>query len=85
MQLIARHDVADFDRWKAAFDAEAEARGAAGLSVLQIWREDGAARAFVLYEVSDRARAQAALDTLDALLRDRAGISGSDYHFVRTA
>ncbi len=84
MQLIARHDIADYDRWKAAFDAEAETLGQAGLSVLQIWREEGAARVFVLYQVNDRARAQAGLDMLDSLLRDRAGLSGSDYHFLRT-
>lgn len=85
MQLIARHEIADYDRWKAAFDNHAEARGAAGLSVLQIWREDGAPRVLILYAVSDRARAEAALARLDALMAERAGVAASDYTFLRLA
>ncbi|MFB2531101.1 hypothetical protein ACEYYA_02935 [Paracoccus sp. p3-h83] len=85
MQLIARYDIADYDRWKAAFNGQSEALGQAGLSVLQIWREDGAARVFVLYQLSDRGRAEKALAAMGDLIAAAGGVSASEYHYVRTA
>ena len=41
MQLIAYQTVADYDAWRRVFDDDAEQRGNAGLTLLQIWREDG--------------------------------------------
>ena len=55
-QLIARYDIADYAQFRAEFDADAEDRGNASLSVLQIWRE-GTGRVWVLYQVADGKRA----------------------------
>ena len=52
MQLLTRTDTGGFDAWLARFDAEAEGRGRAGLSLLQIWREAGAPdTAFLFFKV----------------------------------
>lgn len=60
MQLICHADAADYTAWKQGFDAEAENIDAAGLSTLQIWRgADQSSRIVVLFEVHDRARAEA--------------------------
>ncbi len=59
MQLICEIDTGGFDAWKSGFDDRAEARGQAGLTMLQMWRDaDDGARAVVLFEVHDRARAE---------------------------
>ena len=55
-QIIARYDIADYAQFRAEFDADAEDRGNASLSVLQIWRE-GTGRVWVLYQVADGKRA----------------------------
>ena len=55
-QLIARYDIADYAQFRAEFDRDAEDRGNASLSVLQIWRE-GENRAWVLYQIADGKRA----------------------------
>ncbi|MEZ5778782.1 MAG: hypothetical protein R3E44_10510 [Paracoccaceae bacterium] len=87
MQLLCRNDIDDFARWKAVFDADREAQGAAGLSLLQLWREDGDPnRVWFLFEVNDRDKAQAFMDAPNARLHaDRAGVRDGEYHFVRTA
>ncbi|GLS88106.1 hypothetical protein GCM10010873_30800 [Cypionkella aquatica] len=59
MQMIYQIDTSDYATWKSGFDADSENRGAAGLSVLQIWRDaDSASKIAVLFEVNDRKRAQ---------------------------
>lgn len=55
-QLLLKYD--HFDQ--SAFDADAEARGQAGLTVLQLWSE-GTAR-WALFQVNDGAKARAWLD-----------------------
>lgn len=87
MQLIIHLEVTDFATWKRAFDNDAEARSAAGLTVLQIWKDaDSDTRASVLLSVNDRARAQAWLDRSAALSGDDAGtVRGTSSHFLKTA
>ncbi|MBN7786818.1 hypothetical protein JYP51_17960 [Ponticoccus gilvus] len=51
-QLLLKYD--SFDQ--SAFDADAEARGQAGLTLLQLWTE-GAAR-WALFTVNDKGKAQ---------------------------
>ena len=82
-QLLARYDVTDYAAWKASFDAHAETRGNASLSVLQIWRE-GTARVWVLFQVADAARAQAYLKTAP-VFDAQAGVTGSEFHMLETA
>lgn len=56
-QLLIRYD--NFDR--AAFDTDAEARGQAGLTLLQLWREN-ATSYWALFSVNDGKKAKAWLD-----------------------
>ncbi len=86
MQLICRHDIKEFATWKSNFDNDSEGRMAAGLSVLQIWRDaDHSGRVWLLYEVSDRKRAQAFLtDARAEQQAKRAGVTATDCHFVET-
>jgi hypothetical protein len=63
MQLLIDYTTASFPAWKAEFDADAENRMQAGLTLLQMWREaDNPNAVACLFEVNDRARAQAWLD-----------------------
>ncbi|SIO41192.1 hypothetical protein SAMN05444722_1973 [Rhodovulum sp. ES.010] len=85
MQLLCRHDLTDFDAWKAAFDQAAEERRNAGLTVLQAWREaDRETRIFVLYEVNVRDKAETYLATEARLMAGRAGVTDSSHHFLQT-
>ncbi len=68
MQLIVQFTTGGFDAWKADYDAHAETRDAAGLTMLQMWRDaDDPNRVAVLYEAHDRARANQWVKTETAL------------------
>lgn len=68
MQMICDVTTGGFDAWKAGFDDRAEARGQAGLTVLQIWRDaDDLSRAMILFEAQDRRRAEEWVRTETAL------------------
>ena len=68
MQLICEIETGGFDAWKPGFDERAEARGQAGLTMLQMWRDvDDDARAVILFEARDRARAEEWVRTEHAL------------------
>lgn len=69
MQLICRYDTPDYAAWKSAFDADTEDRMHAGLTTLQVWRDADGPAALVLFEVNDRARAEAHLGKEAALGR----------------
>lgn len=86
MQLLCRNDVTDFDTWREVFDADREDQGRAGLTLLQIWRESGnPTRVWFLFEVNDKAKAQAFMDAPDAELHaKKAGVTDGEYHFVET-
>ena len=58
--LLVRHGVRDHARWRAMFDADAPDQRAAGMHVLHVFRETGDPNVAVfLFEVEDRARAEA--------------------------
>ncbi|MCB2115224.1 MAG: hypothetical protein H6895_02865 [Defluviimonas sp.] len=80
MQLIVQFDTTGFDAWKADYDAHAETRDNAGLTMLQMWRDaDDGNRVAVLYEVHDRARA-------DQWFRQQAALKGAtSAQFLKTA
>ncbi|RYH04543.1 hypothetical protein EU805_04080 [Salipiger sp. IMCC34102] len=64
MQLLTTIEVSDFDSFKSGFDAEAEKRMQAGLTLLQMWRDTNAARSVMcLFDVNDRDKAEAWLET----------------------
>ncbi len=80
MQLILHLTAPSYDTWKTAFDADGENRSAAGLTVMQIWRgADAANDISILFNVSNRARAQAWLDKEAGFGRTATA------HFVQTA
>lgn len=83
-QMLVRYDIADFTAFKAAFDRDAEDRGANGLSLLQLWREGGS-RAWALYSVSNPAKAKAYLDGAAAVFNSQAGVGASQAHLLETA
>ena len=80
MQLLCQLDTADFGGWKRDFDSEATDRMEAGLTLLQMWRDaDTRSRVLLLFEVSNRARAE-------AWLRKEQGFGGPmTAHFLETA
>ena len=84
MQLIAHYTLADYAPFRAAFDADAEDRGHNGLSLLQLWREDGGS-AWALYQVNDAKAARAYLSGGAAAFNAQAGVSATDFHFLETA
>jgi heme-degrading monooxygenase HmoA len=51
---LVRHKVADYDKWKPAFDEHAAARKANGMSGHQLWRNlDDPNELLILIEVDD--------------------------------
>lgn len=66
MQLLVRYDFDAFDTWQQSYDRHGEERGRAGLRQLQLWRE-GTGTVWGLYDISERADAEAHLNGLAAL------------------
>ncbi len=87
MQMIVHQNVTNFADWKTAFDADAEARRNAGLTVLQIWRDaDSDTHAFILMKVNDQQRAKGWVDRSNALNSDDNGtVTSSSAYFIETA
>ena len=83
-QMIAHYQVADYAQFKTAFDADAEDRGNNGLSLLQLWREDGG-NAWALYAVADAKAARDYLDGAAGVFNSQAGVRGTAFHLVETA
>lgn len=65
MNLLTHHTPADYDAWKADFDAHSETRMQAGLTLLQLWRDADGTGVTALFEVNDRKKAQAWVDRED--------------------
>ncbi len=87
MQMIVHQNVTGFAAWKTAFEADAEARRNAGLTVLQVWTHaDSDTHAFILLEVKDRDKAQGWIDRSNALASDDGGtVTSSSAYFIETA
>lgn len=83
-QLLARYDFPDHARWQSAFDADAEDRGNASLSILQVWRE-GSGTAWVLYQVANGARARDYIAGAQQLFASQAGVTRAEFHMLETA
>lgn len=74
LQLLAHYKAFD----QAEFDAHAESRGQAGLTLLQLWKaEDGSL--WALFTVNDRGKAAGWLEREGALDH-----GPSTHHFLRT-
>jgi hypothetical protein len=62
LRMLCRNKVADFAKWKAAFDSHAEAQEEAGLRLEQMWRNvEDEGEVFFLFSVADIERAKAFL------------------------
>lgn len=84
MVLLVRNKVKDFDQWRRVFDSQARETRAAGLNLIEMWRSvDDANDVFFLFEVEDRGRAEAFMNTPEAAsVGDEAGVIEGDYHFL---
>ncbi|KKL73584.1 hypothetical protein LCGC14_2073450 [marine sediment metagenome] len=87
MQLLTRNTTTDPEGWAEIFEADREAQGAAGLTLLQLWQAEGDPNTrWMLFEVSDRDRAQAWLDAPQAAMHaTRASVIDSEFHFLDIA
>ncbi len=83
-QLIAHYTVADYAKFKPAFDDDAEDRSNNGLSLLQLWREDNG-NAWALFQVGDAKAARSYLEGAAGVFNSQAGVSAVEFHFVETA
>jgi hypothetical protein len=76
--MLIRHKVQDFGKWKPAYEAHRQARAAAGLKDLHLWRNvDHPNEIILLFEASDVAKAKAFATSQD--LKERmtaAGVMG---------
>ena len=58
-RMIIRHKVADFSKWKKAYEDHRSARQAAGLKDSHLWRNmDDPNEVIVMFEASDVAKAR---------------------------
>lgn len=84
MQMLVHYTLADYPKFKAAFDADAEDRGNNSLSLLQLWRESNIS-AWALFQVADAKQARAYLDGAAGVFNSQAGVSGTQAHVLETA
>ncbi|MDO5606766.1 MAG: hypothetical protein Q4G25_16565 [Paracoccus sp. (in: a-proteobacteria)] len=84
MQMLVHYTIADYARFKTAFDADAEDRGNNSLSLLQLWRESGSS-AWALYQVADAKQAQDYLNGAAGAFNAQAGVSATALHLLETA
>ncbi|UWQ21700.1 DUF3303 family protein [Jannaschia sp. W003] len=66
MNLLLHLTPPAYDAWKAGFDADTEKRMNAGLTLLQLWRDADSGGVTALFEVNDRAKAEAWLEVENA-------------------
>ena len=76
--MLIRHRVNDFEKWKPAFDSHRAAREAAGITDLHVWRNVyDSNEVVILFNIEDMTRANAFAGSTD--LRERmkaAGVEG---------
>lgn len=84
MQALVHYAIGDEPSFRAAFDADAEDRSQNGLSLLQLWRQDGGSF-WALFQVNDAKAARTYLSGGAAAFNSQAGVTATDFHFVETA
>ena len=84
MKLLVRNRAEDVDRWKRRFDEQDDSARAAGLKLVHLWRSvDEPAQVYFLFDVEDRARAEAFMSTPEAEAVGRAaGVVVGDAWFL---
>ena len=77
--MLIRHRVADFEKWKPAYEDHRSAREAAGLKALHLWRNaDNPSEVLLLFEAADLGKAKDFADSSD--LKEKmqaAGVQGT--------
>ena len=84
--LLIRHRVADFTSWKAAYDAHASARSAAGLKDTEVLRDlNDQNQVVLLFEVSDvqKAKEFSESSSLRDAMRDAGVTDKPDLYFLQ--
>jgi hypothetical protein len=83
--VMIRHKVADFNKWKPAYDENQSARKAFGLKDLHLWRNSENPNEVVLsFEVGDLAKAKqfAASPELKAKMQEAGVLGAPDFTFL---
>ncbi len=83
-QILVHYRIADYARFKTAFDADAEDRGNSGLTLLQLWRE-GAEGVWALFSSGNAARSREYLTGACKVFESQAGVSAAEIHILETA
>jgi hypothetical protein len=86
--VMIRHKVADFAKWKPAFDGHRSMRQAAGLTDLHLWRNaDDPNEVISVFEVSDVAKAKefASSSDLKETMQTAGVIGAPDILFLSNA
>lgn len=83
-QILVHYRIADYARFKAAFDADAEDRGNSGLTLLQLWREGGDG-VWALFSSGHAARAREYLAGAGRVFESQAGVAAAEIHLLETA
>ncbi len=86
LAMLCRNRVQDFDTWKRVFDSHAASHRAAGLQLQDLWRDaDDPQTAVFLFEVMDRARAEAFLASAESAAAGvEAGVLDGDCRFLES-
>lgn len=83
-QILVHYRIGDYTQFKAAFDGDAEDRGNAGLTLLQLWRE-GAGSVWALFSTGNAAASRDYLSGAAKVFESQAGVTGTDIHVLETA
>lgn len=84
MQMLINYKIADYATFRSAFDGDNEDRRNNGLSLLQLWREDGGS-AWALFDLHDAKKARDYLDGAAGAFNSLAGVSSVSAHMLETA
>jgi heme-degrading monooxygenase HmoA len=86
MHMLIRHRVADFAKWKPAYDARSSARQRAGLKELHLFRNaDDPNEVLLLFSVADvdKAKAFTASDDHREAVKNTGVSDKPDYYFLK--
>lgn len=82
--MLCRNRVANYAKWKRGFDSHAAAHRAAGLKLVELWREmDDRNNVFFLFEVASMKKAKAFINAPAAAEAGQEfGVLDGEYHFI---
>ncbi len=82
--MLCRNRVADFSKWKAVFDANAQSARDAGLNLRDMWRQlEDPNNVFFLFDVASVDKARAFIsDPAAAEAGKISGVQEGEYYFL---